>query len=88
VVITHDAAHPGSLPSRHAHLACFDASDLTPLLPVRGPDLWVHGHVHRYVDYHVGRTRIVCNARGHAKEETGFQADLAVTPFACQRRNT
>lgn len=78
VVVTHHAPHPGSLPSRHAHLAWCDASDLTPLLHARGPDLWVHGHVHRHADYRVGRTRIVCNARGHVEEETGFRPDLVV----------
>jgi 3',5'-cyclic AMP phosphodiesterase CpdA len=78
VVVTHHAPHPGSLPSQHAHLAWCDASDLTPLLHASGPDLWVHGHVHRHVDYRVGRTRVVCNARGHVEEETGFQADFAV----------
>jgi len=69
------------LPSRHAHVAWCDAFDLTLLLHARGPDLWMHGHLHLHVDYRVGRTRIVCNARGHAKEETGFRPDLAVTPF-------
>ena len=33
-------------------------------------------HVHRYADDRVGRTRIVCNARGRTDEVTGFVPDL------------
>ena len=79
VVATHHAPHPDSLPSRFAHLAWCDASDLTGLIEERGPDLWVHGHVHRHADYRVGRTRIVCNARGHVDERTGFEPGMVVT---------
>lgn len=78
VVVTHHAPHPASLPDRHAHLAWCDASDLTELIEAGAPDLWVHGHVHRHVDYRLGLTRIVCNARGHADEKTGFAPDLVV----------
>lgn len=78
VVVTHHAPHPDSLPDRHAHLAWCDASDLTGMIEVRGPNLWVHGHVHRHVDYRAGRTRIVCNACGHADESTAFVPNLVV----------
>jgi 3',5'-cyclic AMP phosphodiesterase CpdA len=78
VVVTHHAPHPDSLPSRHSHLAWCDASDLTDLIERREPDLWVHGHVHRRSDYRVGRTRIVCNARGHIDEGSGFLADMGI----------
>ncbi|MCJ2052830.1 metallophosphoesterase [Methylobacterium sp. J-070] len=79
VIVTHHAPHPDSLPSRFAHLAWCDASDLTRLIEERAPDLWVHGHVHRHADYRTGRTRIVCNARGHSDECTSFQAEMVVT---------
>lgn len=78
VVVTHHAPHPGSLPDRHAHLAWCDDSDLTGLIDERGPDLWVHGHVHRHVDYRIGRTRVVCNAHGYVEERTDFMPDLVV----------
>lgn len=51
---------------------------MTDLIEGRGPDLWVHGHVHRHADYRIGRTRIVCNPRGHVDEETRFLADMVV----------
>ncbi|MCJ2109193.1 metallophosphoesterase [Methylobacterium sp. E-041] len=78
VVVTHHAPHPDSLPSRYAHLAWCDASDLTDLIERHAPGLWVHGHVHRHADYLVGRTRIVCNARGHIDESSGFLADMVI----------
>ena len=78
VVVTHHAPHPGSLPNPNAHLAWCDASDLSELILDRGPDLWVHGHVHRAADYRVERTRVVCNARGHTDERSGFVPDLII----------
>lgn len=30
--------------------------------------LWIHGHLHCRHDYTVGSTRVVCNARGHARK--------------------
>ena len=63
--------------------ACF-VSDLTEKICVWQPDLWLHGHTHDSFDYRVGRTRIVCNARGYAKAgvnenslfDPGFTIDL------------
>ncbi|MCJ2046366.1 metallophosphoesterase [Methylobacterium sp. J-078] len=78
VVVTHHAPHPHSLSSRHQHLAWCDASDLSGMIDVHGPDLWLHGHVHRHSDYRVGRTRIVCNARGHVDESTGFISGMII----------
>lgn len=79
VVVTHHAPHPDSLPDPNADLRWCYASDLRDLIHARGPDLWVHGHVHNTVDYTVGRTRIVCNPRGHVEEGTGFSPGLVIT---------
>lgn len=79
VVVTHHAPHPASLQDPHADLAWCYASDLTDLILDRGPDLWVHGHVHRAADYRVGRTRVVCNPRGHADEHSGFDPGMVCT---------
>ncbi|MGU3557961.1 metallophosphoesterase [Methylobacterium radiotolerans] len=78
VVVTHHAPHPASLLDPHADLAWCYASDLTDMIMDRGPDLWVHGHVHRAADYAVGRTRILCNPRGHHDERSGFVPSLVV----------
>jgi len=49
------------------------------LIHARAPDLWVHGHVHRAADYLAGRTRIVCNPRGHADKGSGFDPAKVVS---------
>nr|WP_245296383.1 metallophosphoesterase [Methylorubrum extorquens] len=78
VVVTHHAPHPSSLPDPHADLAWCYASDLTELILDRGPDLWVQGHVHHAADNRVGRTRVVCDPRGHVGARSGFASDLMV----------
>ncbi len=30
-----------------------------------GPEVWIHGHVHRSADYRIGDTRVLCNPRGY-----------------------
>ena len=73
VVVTHHAPHPASLPRADADLRWCDASDLSDLILDRGPDVWVHSHVHHASDYRMGRTRVVFNARGHIEERTMFR---------------
>lgn len=73
IVVTHHAPHPRSLLHGEARepIDAAYASDLTAILEgEHAPDLWVHGHVHRTVDYRVGRTRVLANARGH---DTSFR---------------
>jgi hypothetical protein len=58
---------------------CNADDDLLPLA-----DLWIHGHLHCRHDYRVahanGETRVVCNARGHARrgEAEGFDGRFCV----------
>lgn len=42
-------------------------SDLEDRINVWQPALWLHGHTHGSFDYQVGKTRVICNARGYAK---------------------
>ncbi|KDD67617.1 metallophosphoesterase [Pseudomonas mandelii PD30] len=42
-------------------------SDLEDRIKVWQPALWLHGHTHGSFDYQVGNTRVICNARGYAK---------------------
>jgi predicted phosphohydrolase len=56
------------------------ASALEPLIESQQPVAWIHGHVHRAVDYMLGPTRIVCNPRGYSDEpSTGFDPGLIIT---------
>ena len=58
---------------------CNADDDLLPFA-----DLWIHGHLHCRHDYRVkhgrGETRVVCNARGHARkgEAEGFDGRFSV----------
>ena len=81
VVVTHHAPHPASLPAPGFDLAHCYASDLSPLIEARQPDLWVHGHLHSRADYRIGATRIVCNPRGHIEEPGAATFDPSVIRY-------
>jgi predicted phosphodiesterase len=84
VVITHHAPSPKSIHPRFAGSplnACF-VSDAERLLDGRRARLWIHGHTHDSFDYVVNGTRVICNARGYAKdgvdENAAFRSDFVV----------
>ena len=73
VAITHFAPSLKSADPRYGARANSSASFCNAdddLLPAAS--LWLHGHLHCRHDYLVeherGRTRVVCNARGHARK--------------------
>lgn len=70
VVVTHFAPTPQSIATRFkdSSINASFVSDLTEKILNWQPDLWLHGHTHDSFDYRIGRTRIVCNARGYAKD--------------------
>ena len=80
VVVTHHAPSARSLDDPHMDLRWSYASDLEDLITRRGPDLWVHGHLHNHSDYQIGGTRVVANPRGYVEEarRSGFVPDLTV----------
>ena len=49
-----------------------------------GARLWLHGHLHCQFDYRVGNTRVLCNARGHARkgEPAGFKPRELIEVFS------
>jgi Icc-related predicted phosphoesterase len=57
-------------------------SDLEDRIKVWQPALWLHGHTHGSFDYQVGKTRVICNARGYAKnginENPGFNGSYVI----------
>ncbi|WHS94224.1 metallophosphoesterase [Sinorhizobium kummerowiae] len=82
VVLSHHAPLPRSLHpgfKGHPSNGAF-ASDLSALIAQGNPDLWVHGHVHHFLDYREGTTRVICNPRGYERERphTGFISGLVV----------
>jgi predicted phosphodiesterase len=84
VVVTHHAPSPRSIHPRFAGSplnACF-VSDAERLIDERRVQLWIHGHTHDSFDYRVAGTRVLCIARGYAKdgvnENPAFDANLLV----------
>ncbi|WP_105436334.1 metallophosphoesterase [Neorhizobium tomejilense] len=80
VVLTHHAPTPWSLDPQfkgNPTNAAF-VTDLTDLIEQGQPDLWVHGHVHRFSDYTVRKTRVICNPKGYRREDTGFRPGFLV----------
>lgn len=75
VVLTHHAPHVLSMDSawegRHltSKRVLEDAAyytNLEWLIDFHQPHLWIHGHTHIPVDYHVGLTRVIHNPRGYS----------------------
>lgn len=69
VVVGHHAPSPLSSKTTSKKRSCINgaySSDLSGFIENnRRIACWVHGHVHRPVDYMIGATRIVCNPRGY-----------------------
>lgn len=65
VVVTHHAPHRNSVAAEHTTdlLSAAYASNLDPLMGKAA--LWIHGHMHKSLDYRVDGTRVVCNPRGY-----------------------
>lgn len=84
VVVTHFAPASGSIAPRFADspLNPFFVSNLDALIGTSGAALWVHGHTHDSFDYRIGRTRVLCNARGYVvnakAENPAFEPGLTV----------
>lgn len=69
-VITHHAPARPSLSASYADslLSACAVNTLDEWIRRAGPDLWIHGHTHAPVDYRLGSTRVLCNARGYVHE--------------------
>ena len=80
VVVTHHAPHWGSVDPkfRNDRLTAAYVSDLSELIEIYQPALWVRGHVHHACDYQVGRTRILCNAHGYGNDNPTFDGALVL----------
>jgi Icc-related predicted phosphoesterase len=79
VVITHHGPHALSVHPRYVGdptNAAF-VSDLSDLL--RGPDLWLHGHVHDSFDYTVAGCRVVANPRGYPRNASSCELEKNLT---------
>jgi len=81
VVITHHAPSARSLPAifRSELIGAALVSPLDEFIQDSDIDVWIHGHVHKTLDYHIGKTRIVCNPRGYPREKLStFNPNLVI----------
>ena len=70
VVVTHHAPSLRSGEPRYQGSALTAAflSKLDALVETSGVPLWVHGHTHYNVNYHLGSTRVLSNQRGYPSQ--------------------
>jgi hypothetical protein len=79
VVVTHHAPSIESIPPAFAGDPCNPAfaSDMSRFIVESEARLWIHGHIHSYCDYTLGKTRVLANPRGYPTESrTGFNPGL------------
>ncbi|MCF8366904.1 MAG: metallophosphoesterase [Bacteroidales bacterium] len=75
VVITHHAPSARSIPEnfKDSELNPAFASNLDDLIMDFQPVCWIHGHTHQALNYHIGKSNIICNPRGYPGEpDHGF----------------
>jgi Icc-related predicted phosphoesterase len=67
IVVTHHAPSSRSLPPRLGGypLDAAYASNLKALIKRWRPTLWLHGHIHRSANYHIGKTWVRTNPKGY-----------------------
>src|SRR5579885_330100 len=77
IVVTHHAPSPRSIAGKGEGdpLNPASISNIEFLIRKHEPALWIHGHVHGSFDYMIGRTRVVCNPRGHFPDQLNPQFD-------------
>lgn len=81
IVITHHAPSKNSIPDyfKNDIFSSAYASNLDDFILKHQPDIWIHGHIHHSFDYHIGKTRIICNPKGYPDEKNnGFNPKLTI----------
>ncbi len=82
IVVTHHAPSIKSIIERYRAypVSAAFASNMDDFIRDHQPPLWILGHTHESADYHIGKTRIVCNPRGYASkaENREFKPDFTV----------
>jgi Icc-related predicted phosphoesterase len=82
VIVTHHAPSACSIPAafKGDALSPAYASNLDSLVEGSGASAWIHGHVHKHVDYSIGKTRVIANPRGYPDEQmSGFDPRCVIT---------
>ncbi len=71
IVVTHHAPSIQSVAAEYKEdlTSAAYASDLENFICEHNPAAWLHGHMHNSCDYMIGKSRILCNAKGYSGEE-------------------
>lgn len=71
VVISHFSPSEISTSKRfeNSPINPYFSNDIDKFIETSSIDLFVHGHLHNNVDYHIGKSRIICNPRGYPNEK-------------------
>jgi len=70
IVITHHAPSKRSIPKHYQDdiVSSAYASHLDKLIEKKGPNLWIHGHLHNSSNYLIVETQVLSNPRGYPDE--------------------
>lgn len=80
VVMTHHAPSVKSLGiDRSSKYGPYYASNLEPMILKHQPDLWLHGHIHKTVEYFIGETLVMSNPRGRSPLHVNPDFDIDIT---------
>jgi len=79
IVITHHAPSKRSVSEDFLarDIAVGYVTELEDFIHKNSIDLWIHGHTHQKIDYHIGQTRVVSNPRGYraSKQQLRFNPE-------------
>lgn len=81
IVITHHAPSIRSLPEplQNKETSAAYASNLEDMILEFQPDYWIHGHIHTPIQYHIGKTKIICNPHGYISDTyNGFEKEFFI----------
>ena len=80
VVVTHHAPSIASVPEeeRNDPVSSAYASNLEDFIKKHNIALWIHGHIHRFAYYRIGKCTVICNPRGYPGENSGFQEKFTI----------
>jgi Icc-related predicted phosphoesterase len=78
VVVTHHLPHIACVDGKYADspLNDFFVGGAGHVVKGNAPKLWVHGHTHTSLDFHLERTRIVCNPYGYQGNDLNPEFDF------------
>jgi Icc-related predicted phosphoesterase len=70
VVFTHHAPHYKSEENITRVTPYYSCTDMEDVISAGWPAVWIHGHTHYHVDYHIFGTRVLSNPCGYKGFET------------------